>query len=257
MIEGHKGFQRGVVVSRRDWTTSQFSIRVKAGTLQYQAGQFTKLAMYEASGELVRRAYSIVNHPSDHAQTGELEFLLVSDPNGQLSPKLNELNLGDEVLVGDTASGFMTLVETNPTATELWMLSTGTGVGPYFSFLDDESIWQRYEKIILVHAVRFGNDLCYSDKIESLQQQHSEVFNYVPVVSRESYPGALSGRIPMLLDSGELESQVGVELSAAKSFVYVCGNPQMVRETSESLIQKGLNKHLRRQAGQFTSENYW
>jgi ferredoxin--NADP+ reductase len=252
-----KGFNRGVVVSRQDWTSSQFSIRVKTDALHYEAGQYTKLAMFDCNDELIRRAYSIVNHPSDHALTGELEFLLVSDPNGQLSPKLHALNLGDDVLVGDSANGFMTLAEANPASTELWMLGTGTGVGPYFSFLDDESIWKRYQKIVLVHAVRHAIDLCYTEKIEALKQQNYEGFHYVPIVSRESHRGALSGRVPMLLNSGELESHAGIKLSMEKSFVYVCGNPQMVRETNESLIELGLSKHLRRKAGQFTSENYW
>ncbi|MDR9829093.1 ferredoxin--NADP reductase [Vibrio sp. FNV 38] len=251
------GFQSGTVVSRYDWNSNLFSLRVKTAPLNYLAGQFTKLALRDDNQEWLRRAYSIVNHPDEHQRSHEIEFLLVSDPTGQLSPRLHQLGIGDELMLGNAGAGFMTLDEVNPVANELWLLSTGTGIGPYLAFLDDENLWKRYDKIILVHAVRFGADLCYSTHIEQLVQTRSERLIYVPIVSREPYRGALSGRIPMLLKSGELESYAGVSLHPHKSFVFVCGNPQMVKETNQALLSKGLTKHLRRQAGQFTSENYW
>jgi ferredoxin--NADP+ reductase len=45
------------------------------------------------------------------------------------------------------------------------------------------------------------------------------------VVSRETVAGALTGRVPALIESGALEDAVGLPLNAE---TMLCGNPQMV-----------------------------
>lgn len=257
MLKPYAGFNHAVVTSRTDWTDNVFSLRVSVAKTPYVAGQFVKLALYNEQGELIRRAYSIVNHPQDHKQSGALEFLLITAEDGQLSPKLHQLQVGDELLVGCEASGFMTLDEVPHHAKQLWLLSTGTAIGPYLAMLEDKGVSERFERIILVNATRYQTEQTYQEDIAQLAQRFQEKFTYVPVISRESVSGALSGRIPMLLDTNVLQDHVGTEFSEQTSFVYLCGNPAMVKETSESLKSLGLNKHLRRQAGQFSSENYW
>jgi ferredoxin--NADP+ reductase len=37
----------------------------------------------------------------------------------------------------------------------------------------------------------------------------------------------------------------------------ICGNPDMVRDTSAALGRRGMKKHRRRDPGQITVENYW
>jgi ferredoxin--NADP+ reductase len=38
----------------------------------------------------------------------------------------------------------------------------------------------------------------------------------------------------------------------------LCGNPQMVRDTQQTLKdQRQMRKHLRRKPGHITSEHYW
>ncbi|MDT9121833.1 FAD-binding oxidoreductase, partial [Escherichia coli] len=69
-------------------------------------GQFTKLAL-EIDGERVQRAYSYVNAPGNP----DLEFYLVTVPEGKLSARLASLKPGDEVLVVSEAAGFFDLEE--------------------------------------------------------------------------------------------------------------------------------------------------
>ncbi|MFN6887183.1 ferredoxin--NADP(+) reductase, partial [Proteus mirabilis] len=71
-----------------------------------------------------------VNSPQDP----NLEFYLVTVPEGKLSPRLAALTVGDELLVTEQASGFFVLEEV-PSANTLWMLSTGTAIGPFLSIL--------------------------------------------------------------------------------------------------------------------------
>ncbi|RJX64850.1 ferredoxin--NADP reductase [Vibrio sinensis] len=251
------GFVTGQVVARTDWTDNLFSLRIRVHSLSFEAGQFTKLALRNVDGEWVRRAYSLVNHPDDYKHTNEAEFLIITDSAGQLSPMLQRLVVNDEVAVSTYSSGFMTLSEIPKTATDLWLLSTGTGIGPFLSLLDESSVSLPNNNLVLVHAVRFESELVYQEKIEQFKQRYGEKFHYVPIVSRESVTGTLRGRIPMLLESGELEKVTGITLSHAESFLYLCGNPNMVKETREVLKQRGFRSNLRREAGHFSSENYW
>lgn len=243
----------GTVVARVDWTERLFSLKIKAKMLPFKAGQFTKLALPTASGEWPRRAYSLVNAPNDEI----LEFLLVTVPDGQLSPRLDALQLGDLVYVGEEPAGFMTLEEIPETARDLWMLSTGTAIGPFLSLLADPAAKIRFERLVLVHAVRQKNDLVYQNRIKALQARFGQRLHYVPIVSRESVPYALTGRIPALLSAGTLSQVSGVELDPLNSFFLLCGNPEMVRDSREILQNMGYRKHLHSKHGQFSSENYW
>ncbi|SQI46663.1 Ferredoxin--NADP reductase [Serratia plymuthica] len=84
----------GKVTQVEQWTDGLFSITVHAPIDTFTAGQFAKLAL-EVDGERVQRAYSYVNAPSDP----NLEFYLVTVPEGKLSPRLNQLRPGSEVMV--------------------------------------------------------------------------------------------------------------------------------------------------------------
>lgn len=118
----------GKVTQVHHWTDALMSLVVNAPIDKFTAGQFAKLAL-DIDGERVQRAYSYVNAPDDP----NLEFYLVTIPDGKLSSKLSTLEVGDEVLVTEQASGFFVLEEV-PTVNTLWMLSTGTAIGPFFIY---------------------------------------------------------------------------------------------------------------------------
>ncbi|MBF8999724.1 MULTISPECIES: ferredoxin--NADP reductase [Vibrio] len=246
----------GKVTHRIDWTENEFSLTIQAPVAPYIAGQFTKLGLCNQQGEWVRRAYSIVNPPSrPHPSTAQVEFLIITVPDGELSNKLYGLNIGDTVYVGEKPSGFMTAEEIRPDAQELWLIATGTGIGPYLAMLEDHLM--PYQNIVLVHAVRKQKELVYRDHIHQLQERYAGRLHYIPIVSREKVDGALSGRIPALIESGVLETTAGLTIEGDKSFIYLCGNPDMIRDTNRVLKNRGLRKHLRRKPGHFSYENYW
>src|SRR5690606_39969541 len=45
----------------------------------------------------------------------------------------------------------------------LYLLGTGTGLAPYISLIQDPEVYERYEKVVLVHGVRFVSELAYAD----------------------------------------------------------------------------------------------
>lgn len=154
------------------------------------------------------------------------------------------------------ATGFLTLDEV-PAGRDLWLLSTGTAIGPFLSMLADGEAFNRFENLVLVHGVRKGEELSYQDLIASFAEQYGERFRYVPFVSREPWPDAMAGRIPAAIANGQLQARVGLEFSPELSQVLICGNPEMVKETQQTLLALGLAKNLRRAPGNISAENYW
>ncbi|MBT0721713.1 ferredoxin--NADP(+) reductase [Tatumella sp. TA1] len=242
----------GKIIEVKPWTDTLFSLIVDAPIAPFTAGQFAKLSL-TLEGETLQRAYSYVNAPS---QT-PLEFYLVHVPEGRLSPALLALKPGDEVLVTQEAAGYFVLEEV-PDAKELWMIATGTAIGPYLSILQQGEDLERFDTIILVHAARHAADLSYMPLFEQLQLRYGDKLRIQTVVSRENATGSLRGRVPALLDDGSLEKAVNTQICAENSHIMICGNPEMVRETQKYLKeQRGLRKHLRRKPGHITSEHYW
>lgn len=241
----------GKVAGLTRWNERLYSLQVDAPAAPFEAGQFTKLAL-DMDGVTVERPYSFVNAPEERP----LEFYFIVVPDGPLTHRLVALQPGDDIRVLARNAGFLTLSEV-PDAENLWLLSTGTGIGPFLSMLKSDIPWRRFKQVVLVHAVRYADELSYSDTIKRLAQNHPGQFRFVPVVSREDTAHALRARIPEAIADGRLAAAAGVTLSADKSQVMLCGNPDMVRDTTEILLVQGLKKNRRRDPGQITAETYW
>lgn len=240
----------GRVLGNRRWTETLFSLRVEAPRLAFEAGQFVRIALDIGPGR-VARPFSFVNPPADPV----LEFYGVIVPEGPLSPPLARLGAGDGLYVADNPSGFFVLSELPP-AEDLWLVSTGTGIAPFLSILRTETPWQRYRRVILVHAARYARELVYREMIESVRSSHGNRFLDLKFVSRENSPGALAGRIPAAIRDGRLEAAGGA-ISAERSQFMLCGNPQMLKDVAAALAERGLRKHRRRAPGHVTVESFW
>jgi len=239
------------VVENRHWTESLFTLRVKGAALAFQAGQFVRIAL-DIDGARVARAFSLVNAPGEPL----LEFYGIVVPQGPLSPRLARLEAADRLFVASNPAGFLVLSEILDAET-LWLMATGTGIAPFVSMLRAETPWQRFEKVVLVHAVRQAPELVYRDEIERARVKHGPRFRYVPIVSREDAPHALRGRIPALLGDASLEGAAGLKLAATDSQVMLCGNPDMLKDTTAALVKRGLRKNRRRTPGHITVESFW
>jgi ferredoxin/flavodoxin---NADP+ reductase len=241
----------GTVVDQKRWTDTLFSLYVKAEVSAFEAGQFAKLAL-AVEGETVARPYSFVNAPEERPHA----FYYVTLPGGPLTQRLCRLGAGDAIQVAPRPSGFLVLSEV-PDGENLWLISSGTGLGPFLSILKTQAPWRRFSRVVLVHAVRHAEELTHRDCIERLLDEHRGQMHAVSFVSREAGPGALRGRVPAAIADGRLESAAGVALSAKASQVMLCGNPGMVADTTEALKLRGMRKHRRREPGHITMENYW
>ncbi|MEI5637809.1 MULTISPECIES: ferredoxin--NADP reductase [unclassified Pseudoalteromonas] len=242
---------KGEIVDIIHWTETLFSVKIKADIAPFKAGQYTKISLQQ-DDKRVARAYSFVNPP----QSELLEILLVEVEGGQLTPPLHQLKVGEYVDIAHQATGFFTLDEIPP-CNVLWMISTGTAIGPFLSMLDSEDVWQQADKVILIHGVRTNDDLCYREKLQQLAQSRDN-FVYQPLITREPPEvGGLAGRVTDLIENGVLLQHLGYEQFPEHSHFMLCGNPDMVKSCSAQLQQMGYQRHRRAKPGQITVEQYW
>ena len=245
-----KDWVKGRVVAKRQWNHRLFSMQLDAPVEEFKAGQFTQVAL-DIGADRVGRPYSLVNPPQDRP----LEIYFNSVPEGPLTPRLSELNPGDDLWVAAKASGVFTL-DTMPAARDLWLIATGTALGVYLSILRTADPWARFERILLVHGVRASDELTYGDTIGALRDAHGERFGFVPVLSRERREGILHGRITPLLISGEVEAHARVAIDAEHSHLMLCGQAEMIKEVRAFLEARGLRRHRRNEPGHYTTEQY-
>ena len=271
--------QTVTVLSKTTWTPNLFSFTVsRPASFKFTAGQFVRLGVNpsqlqyyqqqdEASSDVsdaalnedIFRAYSIISSPFDEV----LEFFSIVIPDGAFTSQLQHLQVGDELLLNTMPFGFLTSARyQKPLPKDLWLLATGTGLAPFLSMLQDLQTWQDYEHIVLAYSARSIEELAYVDKIESLQEDFGTLVDnpakliFIPIVTREPVEGALTERLPKLLLDGTLQERAGIALDTDSTHVMLCGNPDMVEDTKETLKSLGLVMN-RRGEGNIAVENYW
>ncbi|EPT8467350.1 ferredoxin--NADP reductase [Acinetobacter baumannii] len=243
------------VLSVHRWTPTLFSFTMtRPSHFKFTAGQFARIGL-KVGDELVVRAYSVVSSPFDET----LEFFSIVVPDGAFTSNLQHLKVDDELYLEKIPYGYLTLARyQQPLPHDLWLLATGTGLAPFLSMLQDFETWSNYQKINLVYSVRTAAELAYVDRIQEIAETFGEGhlgFKFIPIITRD--PSApLHERLPVLIENGELEKVAGLELSPASSHVMLCGNPQMVDDTKETLKRRGLTMN-RRGEGNIAVENYW
>lgn len=275
--------QKVTVLSKTTWTPNLFSFTVsRPDSFKFTAGQFVRLGVnpsqlqyykqqsgasdnannetiVSALDEDIFRAYSIVSSPFDEV----LEFFSIVIPDGAFTSQLQHLKVGDELLLNTMPFGFLTLARyQKPFPKDLWLLATGTGLAPFLSMLQDLKTWEDYEHIVLAYSARSTDELAYVETIERLQEDFGSLVDnpatltFIPIVTRESVEGALTERLPKLLLDGTLQKRAGIELNIDSTHVMLCGNPDMVEDTKETLKSLGLVMN-RRGEGNIAVENYW
>ncbi|MBO0611755.1 ferredoxin--NADP reductase [Thiothrix fructosivorans] len=243
------------VLSNQHWTDRLLTLHIKTAPMPFVAGQFVTLRLpvtTEGVTELVAKSYSLINAPDEAA----LEIFYNIVPNGKLSNALARLQPGDSLEISQPAKGFFVLDEI-PAVPNLWMIATGTGLGPYLSILQTAQPWQRFQKIVLVHGTPLVNELAYAELIQTLAAAHPEQFRFISCVTREVNPHGLEGRITTSLESGALEQVAGTSISATDTHVMLCGNHNMLNDMKALLGKRGMQRHLRHKPGHITTEQYF
>lgn len=224
------------VLSVHHWNDSLFTFRTtRDQSLRFTNGQFVMIGM-EVNGKPLMRAYSIASANYEE----HLEFFSIKVQDGPLTSRLQHLKVGDPLLVSKKPTGTLVLRDLKP-GRRLFMFATGTGLAPFMSLIHDPETYERFEKVILIHGVRWTNELAYHDYIEEDLKEHEylgelirDKLIYYPTVTREPFRN--EGRQTELIQSGNLFDDLGEPpLDPATDRGMICGSPAMLKEISAML----------------------
>ena len=230
------------VLKVHHWNDTLFSFRTTRDPgLRFRNGHFVMLGL-PVEGKPLMRAYSVASANHDE----HLEFFSIKVPNGPLTSRLQHLQPGDEVIVGRKPVGCLVLDDLRP-GRHLYLLSTGTGLAPFISIIQDPDTYERFEKVVLIHGVRQVNELAYAQFIEHELPNHDYLGElvrgkllYYPTVTRE--PFRHQGRLTEVIESGKLFSDLGLApLDATVDRAMICGSAAMLADSCKLLDARGFH----------------
>ncbi|HEY9043113.1 MAG TPA: ferredoxin--NADP reductase [Rheinheimera sp.] len=248
------------VTAVHHWNDTLFSFKTtREPSFRFESGQFVMIGL-EVDGRPLMRAYSIASPHYDE----ELEFFSIKVPDGALTSRLQNINVGDPVMLTVRPAGTLVPGYLIP-GKHLYLLSTGTGLAPFMSIIRDPFIYDSFDKIILVHGTRWRSELAYQNEIEQVLPDNpyfgEEVrakLIYYPTVTREEYVRngvPHQGRITDLLDSGKLLQGIGMPaLNPEHDRFMLCGNDAMLQQLMGMLDQRGFVKANSRTMGHYVIE---
>ncbi|MCH8173877.1 MAG: ferredoxin--NADP reductase [Proteobacteria bacterium] len=237
------------------WNDSLFSFKTtRDRSLRFENGHFVMLGM-QVEGKPLLRAYSIASPNYDE----ELEFLSIKVPDGALTSRLQNIQVGDEVFVSSKPTGTLVL-DHLLAGRHLYLISTGTGIAPFISIIQDPSVYERFDKIIVSHGVRYVAELAYR-KFICEQLPRNEFFGedvkqkliYYPTVTREKFK--TRGRLTELMSSGKLFSDIGLnQPDPSQDRFMICGSPAMLRDTCQLLNDWSFEESRQGHKGHYVVE---
>jgi ferredoxin--NADP+ reductase len=218
----------------------------------FQPGQYTTLALgyWEpradeahddlATGQdrkLARRSYSVSSSIIDEsgellpAHTEDVEFYIVKVKPGQeeipaLTPRIFLKGVGDRIFMGRKFTGRYTLEGVEPTD-NIVFLSTGTGEAPQNAMTAELLRRGHQGKILNLVCVRYRADLAYTEQQAVLTARYPD-YRYVTITTREPENEGNKLYIQDLIESGQIEEELGASIDPANTHVYLCGNPAMI-----------------------------
>jgi len=177
---------------------------------QFKAGQVIGIAM-EPYGS--RRLYSICSGEQEE----EVHILYKVVEEGYLTPQLSDLEAGDVIWITEPGGEF-----TGDREPAVW-IATGTGIAPFYSMFRSGLAEQK----TLILGNRYLEQFHF---FEEFATQLGE--NYIRCCTAETDERVYPGRVTQFLEEqAELDPKLKY---------YLCGSAEMVVETRDILISKGI-----------------
>jgi ferredoxin--NADP+ reductase len=242
---------RARITRREDFAPDLWMIRIDPrAEFAFAPGQYATLGV-EKDARKLERPYSIVSSPYEK----ELEFFFELVPEGQTTPPLYDLQLGDEVLMRKVPKGRFTLETSQPGRKNHLMISTVTGVAPFVSYVRTLfADWKKGsfggdQQLFLLNGASRSWEFGYREELERYARE-APWFKYLPTISRpwedENWKGEV-GRADDVVR--KYADQWGC--TSENSIAYLCGHPEMVEHA------KGILKRIGFEKEHFKEEVYW
>jgi ferredoxin--NADP+ reductase len=174
------------------------------------AGQVISIALQI---EEQPRMYSIASGTQDD----DVWILYNVKPGGELTPEMAKLKPGDSIYISGPEGNFY------GTAKASTWIASGTGIAPFVS------MWRSGLKKdkILIHGGRFLHSFYFEEEFKDTMGE-----DFIRCCSQESGEGVYPGRLTQWLKEQS-------NLPTDRKY-YLCGSAEMVVETRDILIEKGI-----------------
>ena len=229
------------VLQVHHWNDRLFSFRTtRSDSLRFRNGEFLMIGL-QGDTRPIMRAYSIASANYEE----HMEFYSIKVADGILTPRLQKIAVGQELLISRKSTGTLVVDDLAP-GKNLYLLGTGTGLAPYLSLTKDPELYEKFEKVILFHGVRSTSELGYYKwfdeeltQDEFLGEMVRNKFIYYPSVTRDDFRN--QGRITDLLRSGKIEADIGLPpVCKTDDRFMLCGSPAMLLDTRKLLDEMGF-----------------
>jgi len=186
---------------------ANYILKVEKKDVKFKAGQFFSVGIPNL---IINREYSVCSGEKEN----QLEFLIREIDGGILSKQLKNLKVNDPVKILGPYGNFY--IKNFDLKKDYIFIASGTGISPFMSLIKTNPNLN-YK---LFHGIRY-----IEDSINNLIND-----KYLRFISREKkdIKNCFHGRITEYLNFLENENK--------DSFVFLCGNSQMVTEVYDKLI---------------------
>jgi NAD(P)H-flavin reductase len=208
---------------------TQYSFElIEPHRLDFQAGQYVSIKVSDR-GE--RRAYSICSTPDNNHQ---FDLIIDYAPGGLGVQFLQNLEFGAEIEALAPMGQF--IVPEEIVADELVFVATGSGIAPFKSMIEDQLRNKQDQRPITLHwGMRQPENLFWLEEWQELDEAFPN-FHFHPVLSQAPEAWTLCrGRVTDCLSVHELPTNAAY---------FLCGSKNMIEDTTNVLIPKGVPKEL-------------
>ena len=230
------------VQSVKHYTDRLFHFRItRPAAFRFRSGEFIMIGLPKEDGKPLLRAYSIASPFWDE----ELDFYSIKVPDGPLTSRLQNIQPGDEILLGRKPVGTLVLDALKP-GRRLYMVSTGTGIAPFASLIRDPETYEKFDEVILTHTCRQADELVYGTELveatkqdELIGEMAAEKLVHFTSITQED--GPVKGRVTDMIKSGELFDRLGTpKLDPEVDRVMICGSEGLLHDMKQICIDHGF-----------------
>ena len=222
------------VIEVEHYTDKLFRIRTeRPRSYRFTAGEFVMIGLEDAPS----RAYSITSGPYDDY----IEFYSIKVQDGPLTSKLQHIQVGDTILVGEKPTGTLILANLE-LGGHLVLMASGTGIAPFISLLREPETYDLFENITVTWTTRLHAEQdCYRDFLNEMP------IEYISTVTQE--PALLEGRIQKFMENGTVKID-----NPTEQRIMLCGSMDFNNDLKEHFNSLGFSEGNKRTQGTFVQE---
>ena len=222
------------VIEVQHYTDKLFRIRTeRPRSYRFVAGEFVMIALEGTPS----RAYSLTSGPYDDY----LEFYSIKVQDGPLTSKLQHIEVGDTIKVGEKPTGTLILANLE-LGGHLVMMASGTGIAPFISLLREPETYDLFENITVTWTTRLHAEQdCYRDFLNEMPVE------YISTVTQE--PAELHGRIQKFMEDGTLKID-----NPEEQRIMLCGSMAFNNDLKDHFNSLGFSEGNKKTQGTFVQE---